>query len=168
MRLKSYSTAVPDGVAAIPIGRRLARGRAAKIQNNCVSVTIGGRTQEFYVELQPLQRKDAASIAYALWLVVDDILRTVREGVGPDVVVRLAPLRGYAACKLAALKAEFDGKKGKVLKANARDYVVELLEGPAKGTTHKYPHNMVTPVLKPASRQKALDDLFKGKDTAVE
>mmetsp|Transcript_82486 Transcript_82486/g.223502 ORF Transcript_82486/g.223502 Transcript_82486/m.223502 type:complete len:218 (+) Transcript_82486:81-734(+) len=74
----------------------------------------------------------------------------------------------HGKCKLAALKAEFDGKKGKVLKANARDYVVELLEGPAKGTTHKYPHNMVTPVLKPASRQKALDDLFKGKDTAVE
>ncbi|CAK0828049.1 unnamed protein product [Prorocentrum cordatum] len=113
MRLRSYNAAcAPDGVAAVPPSRRRARGRASKIQNNCVTVTIGGAAPPLYVELQPLQKKDAPSIAFALWQVIDIILKAAREKLGEDADIHLAHLitgdavaTNLAACKILWRKA---------------------------------------------------------------
>ena len=43
-------------------------------------------------------------------------------------------------------KDKFDEKRCKVVAVQAQHYKVEILEGPAKGETHKYLHRLVTVV----------------------
>ena len=45
-------------------------------------------------------------------------------------------------------KEKFDEKRCKVIAVQAQHYKVEILEGPAKGNTHKYLHRLVTGVKK--------------------
>lgn len=51
----------------------LRRGRSSKIQNNVVRIAGGGHSMEFLTELQPILRKDAATIAHALLMVCREI-----------------------------------------------------------------------------------------------
>lgn len=60
--------------------RKLARGRTSKVLENVVEVVVGDNPQAIrhplFVELQPLLRKDAATIATALKSIVVDVLKT--------------------------------------------------------------------------------------------
>ena len=83
MRLKSY---VDTEAASLQIGSgyrpQLRRGRASVVQNNSVSLSLGGETMRWLTELQPLMKKNAPTLATAIIAVVQSVL---------DVVVAAAP-----------------------------------------------------------------------------
>ena len=68
MRIRSYDAAVDEdpSLARPPDGRRPARGRTSKRQNNLMSMHIEGQSSEWLTELQALLRKDAGIIATAM------------------------------------------------------------------------------------------------------
>ena len=83
MTLKSY---VDTEAASLQIGSgyrpQLRRGRASVVQNNYVSLSLGGETMRWLTELQPLMKKNAPTLATAIIAVVQSVL---------DVVVAAAP-----------------------------------------------------------------------------
>ena len=77
MRLKSYSL---DSVFGEHVFASR-RGRASKVQNNCVQVFIGRTQLVWPTELQAMQRKDAATVATAIANVLCEIVDIAESAV---------------------------------------------------------------------------------------
>ena len=79
MRYRSYDRVELGGSSS-----SLHRGRYSKVQNNAVTISMGASTQaaEWFVELQPLSRKDGPTLASAISAAVQPILDVAAEGAG--------------------------------------------------------------------------------------
>ena len=62
--------------------RLVNRSASSKVQNHCVTLSIGGERIEWLAELQAMERKDASTIAKTLQSVAHEIIAQVLEGVG--------------------------------------------------------------------------------------
>ena len=71
MRIRSFAP-VQDADLCAPT-KNLVRACSSKIQNNVVNVTMGQTTLEWFCELQPLQKKDSATLAIAIINIVREI-----------------------------------------------------------------------------------------------
>lgn len=81
MRMRSYRVVGADEVGA---GTSLARGAYSKVQNNCVNVAVGDNALvDWFVELQPLLKKDGPSLATAIILAVKSIMDTLSNAQVP-------------------------------------------------------------------------------------
>ena len=65
LRLRSF-----DGA----LGPRAIRGRSSKVQNNCLTLFLGSESIEVASELQPLLRKDGATLGQAILDAVEEVL----------------------------------------------------------------------------------------------
>ena len=77
MRLRS-------SVASPGAGATSSRSRNSKIQNNVVEVLSAGSRISFYAEMQPLMKKDGATISFALSQVVEQILVHCAKGLAEN------------------------------------------------------------------------------------
>lgn len=79
MRFRSYDRVDEE---AAGLGVVLNRGRYSKVQNNAVTIKVGsGVAMDWMTELQPLSRKDGATLASAMIAVVKPVLDAVQAGV---------------------------------------------------------------------------------------
>ena len=76
MRLRSTTAAS----FADPVLGKLNRSRSSKIQNNCVRVFTEDGDLEWLHELQPVQKKDGATICSALFAVLNGIVGAINRG----------------------------------------------------------------------------------------
>jgi hypothetical protein len=66
MRIRSYVEHADEGLILPVAHRRIARSRSTKIQNSAMWACFGATRMEVFLELQPLGKKDAATLTHAL------------------------------------------------------------------------------------------------------
>ena len=81
MRLKSFA-AVDD--ARYRLNVKSVRGRSSKVPNHAMTVFVGEESAEWFTELQPLQRKDAKTIATTLLQNVEEVMSTMSLATSGD------------------------------------------------------------------------------------
>lgn len=83
MRFRSYDRVAVEAFGSDGQGPVFSRGRYSKVQNTSLHITLGSslKSMEWYSELQALSRKDACTLATALMLTVDEVLRVCKKAV---------------------------------------------------------------------------------------
>ena len=85
--MKIRSSAMPASGSALASeipNPSLSRSKHSKIQNNFVDVVAGGVSVEFFSELQPLLKKDGATIAEAICSVSAEVIKACAQGLRGD------------------------------------------------------------------------------------
>ena len=77
MRLRSTTAACFDDAVL----RKKSRSRSSKIQNNAVMVYTEDGDLEWLHELQPVEKKDAATVCSAIFLVLNGIVDSINRSV---------------------------------------------------------------------------------------
>ena len=83
MRLRSFDRVAVDAFGSDGLGPVFSRGRYSQVQNNVLHLHLSSATTplEWFCDLQPLGRKDGATLATALMRTVDEVLAPSIEAV---------------------------------------------------------------------------------------